>query len=62
MNITLGNDWTGGCRPHSEINPHLCQETVSLTTNSARNGNVEVPVHLLKAKQRYTVRKVEKDK
>jgi hypothetical protein len=29
---------------------------------SARNGNVEVPVYFLKAKQGYTVRKIEKGK
>jgi hypothetical protein len=29
---------------------------------SARNGNLEVPVHFLKAKQGHTVRKTEKDK
>jgi hypothetical protein len=29
---------------------------------SARNGNVEVPVYFLKAKQGYTVRKIEEGK
>jgi hypothetical protein len=29
---------------------------------SARNGNVEVPIYFLKAKQGYTVRKMETDK
>jgi hypothetical protein len=29
---------------------------------SDRNGNLEVPVYLLKVKQRYTVRKKERDK
>jgi hypothetical protein len=30
--------------------------------NQCSNGKLEVPVHLLKAKQGYTVRKMEKDK
>jgi hypothetical protein len=31
-------------------------------TISARNGNLEVPVYFLKAKQEYGARKAEKDK
>jgi hypothetical protein len=31
-------------------------------TQSAGNGNLEVPVYSLKAKQGYTVRKMETDK
>jgi hypothetical protein len=30
--------------------------------SSARNGNLEVPVYFLKAKQGYTTRKIGKDK
>jgi hypothetical protein len=33
-----------------------------LHTPNARNGNVEVPVYFSKAKQGYSVRKIEKDK
>jgi hypothetical protein len=32
-----------------------------LSLTSARNGNLEVPVYFLKAKQGYIVRKIEKD-
>jgi hypothetical protein len=35
---------------------------ITIQPTSARNGNSEVPVHKLKAKQGYTVRKMEKDK
>jgi hypothetical protein len=33
-----------------------------IITCSARNGNLEVPVYLLKAEQRHTFTKMEKDK
>jgi hypothetical protein len=32
------------------------------TTDCAQNGNLEVPVYFLRAKQEYTVRKTGKDK
>jgi hypothetical protein len=37
-------------------------ENAPSVTFSAGNGNLEVPVYLLKAKQGYTVRKNGKDK
>jgi hypothetical protein len=36
--------------------------SAELCVESVRNGNVEVPVYFLKAKQGYTVRKMEQDK
>jgi hypothetical protein len=33
-----------------------------LFMTSVRNGNLEVPAYFLKARQRYTIRKMEKDK
>jgi hypothetical protein len=35
---------------------------MQLAPCNARNGNLEVPVYFLKAKQGYTLRKTEKDK
>jgi uncharacterized membrane-anchored protein YitT (DUF2179 family) len=42
------------------INIHIFICNSASLVSSARNGNLEVPVYVLKAKQGYTVRKMEK--